>query len=111
MPVGVILDEKAPVYSKYCIEKAGRLGFFSDQCTSWQSRNMAEEKYGGAIRSGQYILSFSGFPEHWDEACMCIFGLYRCGLSKVDLQRIKEISENPFIDPLLTAVEFHGKSS
>ncbi len=56
-------------------EKAARLLVnHRNHQTSWQSRDEANHKYGGAIRinfSGiGLILSFSGYPEHGDEALM-----------------------------------------
>jgi hypothetical protein len=62
-------------YRLYAEEKAARLLVnHRDHATSWQSRDEANHKYGGAIRvkfSGiGLILSFSGYAESCDEALM-----------------------------------------
>jgi hypothetical protein len=63
-------DEKADKYRLFCQEKSIRLACWPDHVSSFQSRNESAEQYGGAILTSEYILSFSGFPELWDEACM-----------------------------------------
>jgi len=70
---GIMLEEKWPRYLHFAQEKALRLAVNPSHESSWQSRNEEEEQWGGAIRAGQYILSFSGLPEKWDEAlCLAV---------------------------------------
>lgn len=52
------------------LEKGQRLAGLPTHLSSWQSRDEKKEKWGGAIRC-RYIVSFSGLPEHADEA-LCI---------------------------------------
>ncbi len=46
--------------------------------TSYQTRNLEEEKYGGAIYINHYILSFSGLPELVEEALLLTVELIIC---------------------------------
>lgn len=66
--VGQVSDEKVAKYRTFSLEKAQRLINRPDDRTSFQSRNEAAQQYGGAIRFKDYIISFSGLPELWDEA-------------------------------------------
>jgi hypothetical protein len=63
-------DEKARKYLSYCQEKVTRLACHPDHFSSFQSRCEELNGFGGAIRTTNHILSFSGLPELWDEACM-----------------------------------------
>ncbi len=40
--------------------------------SSWQTRNPELSQYGGAIRVGDWILSFAGLPEALDEVFMLL---------------------------------------
>ena len=77
--IGRLSTEKAELYRNFAQEKAKRLHAHPEHRTSRESRNEAQERYGGAIRArkdGQvYIFSFSGFPEIWDEAFMLFLAL------------------------------------
>lgn len=71
--IGEMSDEDT--YRLYAQEKASRMLInHRDHATSWQSRDVENHKFGGAVRvsfSGiKLILSFSGYPEHCDEALM-----------------------------------------
>ncbi|MBP6943046.1 MAG: hypothetical protein KBB55_03305 [Candidatus Buchananbacteria bacterium] len=70
--VGEQPEEKRINSFGFCQEKAQRLARNPDHCSSWQSRNVALRHYGGAIRCGEYIISFSGLPELGDEAMMLL---------------------------------------
>ncbi len=85
--IGVISEEKADKYSAFSKEKAVRL-FKNHKAhghvTSYESRNVPENKYAGAVLVGNKILSFSGLPELSDEALM--YGLAAlCGLERLDV--------------------------
>ncbi len=70
-PFGIIKKEKHDRYVKLSEEKARRVQNSNITIlSSWETRNEAEDKKGGAIRVGEYILSFSGLPELGDEAFM-----------------------------------------
>ncbi len=104
--VGNVADEiKASIYRGYCQEKAQRLGNNPKHISSWQSRNETLCHYGGAIRAGGLILSFSGLPEHWDEACMVAHANMpgRC-LPIREMEKIREISGNSHSALLLQAL-------
>jgi len=101
LPVGEVSSpEKGSAYMFNSLEKARRLEnhFKRDPSvvSSWQTRNEQEGMYGGAViatpRGG--IASFSGLPEHYDEAlCVCItryLGLE----NEIRTKRIADISNN-----------------
>ena len=70
MAVGQVPVEKAGKYLSFCQEKAKRLAEHPDHLSSWESRNPEKEQWGGAVRVGEFIFSFSGLPEMGDEAVM-----------------------------------------
>lgn len=82
--------------------------------TSYRTRNplakvlvdgkmVLRPRWGGAIRAGAHILSFSGLPELWDEAAMFVLAIklgwvgHRYVLSHISAKR------NPHLRPLLEA--------
>lgn len=70
---GVIPKDKDTKYHRLSYEKAQRLSMNPQHRTSYMSRNERFSQWGGAIRTfsnPEYIFSFSGFPEIWDEALM-----------------------------------------
>lgn len=96
-----LLGEKIPAakaekYWQFCQEKAARLArnMPAGHCTSWTSRDEAAEQYGGAIVAGGYILSFSGLPEHGDEAAMTLGALMAGLISADQVQEIASFSDN-----------------
>lgn len=54
----------------FCQEKAYRLGQHPEHVLSRESRDPAKSMWGGAVRGGLYIWSYSGDPEHLDEVKM-----------------------------------------
>lgn len=72
----LVLTVRSPLLEKgsqsfdFALEKSRRLREHPDHLSSWQSRDPSSNKWGGAIRVGQFILSFSGLPELVDEALM-----------------------------------------
>lgn len=76
--VGEVTPSDAQTYAAYACEKADRVRahmISAGHIFSRQSRNPEEEKWGGAVVTGDYILSFSGFPESTDEAMMVLLGI------------------------------------
>lgn len=61
---------KVEKYSRLSREKAARLAshLTKGHVSSWQSRSLDDELYGGAVRTSVCIISFSGLPEEADEA-------------------------------------------
>ena len=70
LPIGGVLEEKAEKYCAFAMEKVARLARHPDHRTSYESRDPEENKWGGAVRIGDYIFSMSGLPELADEAVM-----------------------------------------
>jgi hypothetical protein len=68
--VGEQDPQKAPDSLRRCLEKGKRLQDCPEHQSSWQSRNPDADEWGGAVRYGDFILSFSGLPELADEELM-----------------------------------------
>ncbi len=69
--IGKTSSEKDERYKHLSAEKALRLHAHPGHRTSWQSRDPALDRWGGAIRTiDGWVFSFSGLPEAWDEALM-----------------------------------------
>jgi hypothetical protein len=63
--IGYVLPEKKEKYRHLALEKARRVRETGK--SSWATRDLEKEKYGGGIRAGKYDLGFSGFTEANDE--------------------------------------------
>lgn len=66
--IGAPPHKKFKKYFRLSVEKALRLLKYPKHNTSRQSRDIKRNKFGGAVRGLQFIVSFSGLPEIWDEA-------------------------------------------
>lgn len=109
---GVVPVEKQPRYAGFAREKALRLASLPGDRSSWQTRDEAHEMYGGAIRVPGVIFSFSGLPEHGDEALVLLAAL-KLGLLPVSAAlEITGVSGNTLFmeitDSLLTRDRWHG---
>ena len=112
VPIGMIEIEKASRYIRFSQEKAVRLfAHQPEHDSSWQSRDEGAEQYGGAIVAPTvdftdgsvlgFILSFSGLPEHGDEALMLYAGIKSANLSRDRALKMAHESGNPFFEPLM----------
>lgn len=85
-------------YWHFSEEKAYRLAgnAANHHVSSFQSRDDDHEKFPGAIRAGEYYLSFSGLPSLADEA-ICILAAFDVGLlTREEAIAIATISDNKF---------------
>lgn len=90
-PVGHIeTAERAKKYLEFCQEKAIRLALYPNHISSWQSRDVASKKYGGAVRARDLIISFSGLKEIDDESVSCFIAEL---LGKMDASELRAICE------------------
>lgn len=106
--VGKIPEEKKRLkYRALCEEKARRLAEHPEHISSWQSRDTINDQWGGAIKTGAFIFSFSGLPELWDEAIVLAltYLLVPRFVPWRDWELIVEISANPYAKGLVTAIE------
>jgi len=69
---GFIPQEKISKYLHLSQEKGHRLFNFPEHNFSWESRNPANNEFGGALRGHRYIYSFSGHQEEIDETISLI---------------------------------------
>lgn len=92
-------------YHELALEKSGRLCVekFSGHISSHQSRNPQFNpygKWGGAIIAGNFIVSFSGLKELFDEAVVLVLALRLGWIDSNRLTEITDISGNTFVKPL-----------
>ncbi len=73
--IGKIPAKKQEKYFQISLEKARRV-FFSKKSSSFLTRNPEDEKYAGAIKSKEYIYSFSGHSEENDEVITLMLSYY-----------------------------------
>jgi hypothetical protein len=101
--LGVCLPDKIESGMFLCQEKAKRLQQNKDHHSSWQSRDVAGRKYGGAVTSlsSEFIGGMSGFVEHGDEAIVMVTWHLMGWLSLDEANQIARFSENPMFNPLL----------
>lgn len=111
---GSMPADKAVKRQETALEKATRLALHNLHRTSYRSRNpkavviidgveVLRPRWGGAIRAGADILSFSGFPEKWDEAAMFVLAIKLGWISRDDVFRHISPKRNPHLRPLLEA--------
>ena len=94
--VGECKPEKFEQYWAFSQEKAYRLArlIHARHVSSWQSRDENLRRFGGAIRAGDYIFSFSGLPEKADEAVMLRTAIL-CGyMTASEAGVVVDISDN-----------------
>lgn len=107
MRVGIVMPEKEEKYISFSIEKARRLytthKLDASIVTSIQTRDPDTNKWGGAVWSEYWIVSFSGLPELADEALStCVAaGLENHPMPEVDAIAITRIAANPYTIPLM----------
>lgn len=75
-------------YLFYSEEKGRRLMANPSHLSSWVSRDADNDLYGGGIVTPNYIVTFSGFSEIWDET-ICLSGSLE--LAWLDLERATTI--------------------
>ncbi|MFZ1654860.1 MAG: hypothetical protein WBO92_02730 [Candidatus Moraniibacteriota bacterium] len=106
--------DKALKRQEFALEKATRLALHHMHLTSYRSRNpkatvvidgeeVLRPRWGGAIRAGKYLLSFSGFPEKWDEAAMFALAIKLGWINQETVFRRISAKRNPHLRPLLEA--------
>lgn len=98
--IGQIKTEEANNYLLFSQEKARRLMLSPDHISSWQSRDPKNDKWGGAIKTPEFILSFSGLPELGDEAVMLLTAWDLNWLKSAEVLLIAEKSSNHFVKAL-----------
>jgi hypothetical protein len=97
--VGDCPDEKANKYRELSLEKAQRVYDYRT-ISSWITRDPQEDKYGGGIAAGKYIIAFSGLPEEADEALVVALAEQLELLTSADAKNIIAVSKNSYIEKL-----------
>ncbi len=100
--VGVSPPEKVSKRVRICQEKAERLAMRQDHVSSWESREPEKERWGGAVRVGDLIFSFTGLPELGDEAVMLVAAVehYRNREAELRAMEIVARSDNHYYKQL-----------
>ena len=98
--LGDVPKEKQEKYLQLSLEKGDRLykNYKSNfkNFSSWQTRNPDKDLWGGAIRAGKYVLSFSGLSELLDEAFVLEVALTMNWENPYRLYEISQVSNNYF---------------
>ncbi len=95
--IGDTLAEKREAWLFNSQEKGKRLFENPNDLSSWESRDPdhpTQKKWGGAIRTPDYILSFSGLPELADEALCAIVALKMLWINSGQAYEIFATSRN-----------------
>lgn len=93
--IGGPKEGKQTRYADLSEEKARRLASNPQHPSSWQSRDIARDYYGGAVRCEDgTILSFSGSTEEADEALMLLVARFCNLLTAEEADEIAGISNN-----------------
>jgi hypothetical protein len=100
--IGVVREAKALKYIGFCQEKPRRTAAHPNHWSSWQSRDLAHDEFGGSVKLADGThLSFSGLPELGDEA-VCLVAAIAFGLlTEAAARGIARISCNPYFERLL----------
>lgn len=98
--IGNPVPEKLGKYLEFSQEKARRLAAHPQHDLSRESRNPDANQWGGAVRAGGIIYSFSGLPEELDEAYACLVAMEEADLSFPTVEELLTRCPNVFLDPL-----------
>lgn len=93
--LGSFNPEKAPQQIEFAMEKAARLHLYilasQHDFASYDTRDPDKNLWGGAINAHEYIYSFSGLPELWDEAAMFVLAIHLGNLQAAEvLEHLRE---------------------
>lgn len=101
--VGKVRDFKQKKYYTFALEKILRLSrgpLFHN--SSYETRNEANEQYGGAVRGKNYFLGISGFArEHEDEAVAMAALVLHKQMDEAVAMDIATITKNKMFEQLL----------
>lgn len=86
--------EHGAIHAESALERARRLAAHADHVSSWESRDEAAGRFGGAIRTSDGVISFAGVSERADEAIALLTALRLGTLSTVEADRIVAASAN-----------------
>ena len=107
--IGAPDKTKLDKYMRLAQEKGRRVLSNTDHVSSWQSRDLACDEFGGAIAFHvrphmRVALSMSGMPEHGDEAFVTVLAVRNHRITEEQALEIARISSNPYIKPLLAEI-------
>lgn len=107
--LGDPLPTKEGRYEELAKEKAARLAANPEHDTSYQSRYPVRDRWGGAVRAGNHILSFSGLsPDRLDEALVLVVARAYMGWMNAEVIRrcakMAELSGNKLYGRLHTGL-------
>lgn len=97
--IGDIAEDRRVGCLGNAMEKAARLGVRSGHVMSRQSRDPANERYGGAIRGTLHIFSFSSYPEDLDELLMMSVAARVGELTREQVWQMLHDFPNQYVSP------------
>ncbi len=103
-PYGEIPNAKRHRYSTLSMEKSTRLEAYPSHKSSWQSRDVELNRWGGAVRTPTMLVSFSGLPELLDEALVLAISARALLITEFQAEDIARISNNPFFEQTMRLV-------
>lgn len=98
--IGTIPPGKLFKYTFLALEKAWRLLQNPEHLTSRQSADPDAEKWPGAVRVDDYIISISGLTPDADEALPANLGWLTKHITATELQALAELTRNPLVLPV-----------
>jgi hypothetical protein len=106
IPVGLIPEGRLSRYSDFSLEKALRLLNYPSHLSSRESRSEPDLRFAGAVRGKHFVISFSGFPEDFDELLALWLAVLFGQLSPEEALEIAKLSVNePYLWFALTQPE------
>ncbi len=100
MPVYESEEGRNPEYAYYGSEKAIRLHINGDT-RSMTTRNEKTKQFGGGIRMGDLIVSFSAFKEKWDEAISVAYASY-CEAVSAGVKNVYKLAHKKMMEFMVT---------
>lgn len=100
MPVYESEESWNPEYAHYALEKAIRQ-LLNGDTRSMTTRNDKAKQFGGGIRMGDLIVSFSAFKEKWDEAISVAYASY-CAAASAGVKDVYAFAHKTMMEFMVT---------
>ena len=97
VPIGVVRlpdIDRARGLAQEKLARLSAMAFHENHKSAWQSRNPDRHWFGGAVVAGQYILSFAGGTEIFNETFVLGAGLVSGLLMKAEVSGIARLTGN-----------------
>lgn len=106
VPVGSVHPYRVSVFVQFVQEKVRRLTRHQGHVSSFQSRNLRQNKYAGAIVANGYYLVVSGLSDDLADEAIAIVAAYKLGLlDLVQAAYLASISGNALCETVLASMQ------